>query len=129
MAGALRGAEAPEHRPTSAGKDHDKTGASAKRSAPPPVRVGAVQNLVTPVTRCRYNRGMSDDLLHSYRRSSRNWVAILFIVASALLSAQRIAASATADMLRVGCLPMPWHTINGKPVSPWVERYIFWNGR
>jgi len=34
MAGALRGAEAPEHRPTSAAKDHDKTGASAKRSAP-----------------------------------------------------------------------------------------------
>lgn len=72
---------------------------------------------------------MSDDLLHHYRKLFRNCVAIPFIVASALLSAQRVAAWATADTLHgYGCLPIRWHTINGQPVYPWVERYIFWNG-
>ncbi len=74
---------------------------------------------------------MSDDLRHPYRKLFRNWVAIPFIVASAALTAHTAADRATADRIMVPgcCLPVPWHTINGKPVPWWIERYVFWRPR
>jgi hypothetical protein len=70
---------------------------------------------------------MSGDLRHPYRKLFRNWVAIPFVIASALHTAQRLADWATADEVQAGCLPVPGHAINGKPVPRWVERYVFWN--
>jgi hypothetical protein len=73
---------------------------------------------------------MSDEPRHPYRKLFRNLIARLIIYGATLLFAQRVVSGVTSAWLppEGGCLPVRGHVINGKPVSPWVERYIFWNG-
>jgi hypothetical protein len=72
---------------------------------------------------------MSDEPRHPYRKLFRNLIERLIIYGATLLFAQRVVSGVTsAWVYEGGCLPVRRHVINGKPVSPWVERYIFWNG-
>jgi hypothetical protein len=79
----------------------------------------------------RWNDGMSDEPKKPYRKrfSFSNLIARLILYGATLLFAQRIVSGETEAWVHIGgCLPVRCHVINGKPVSPWVERYIFWNG-